>query len=253
MKEKHQEYGFLAGCYDALTEDVSYPQWADYMEKHFRRSRRPVRTVLDLACGTGTLTWLLAERGYEMIGVDFSPEMLARAMDKEGEVPGEKPIFLCQSMDRLDLFGTVDACVCMLDSVNHVTRPSQLRRAFERVHLFLEPGGLFLFDCYAPQRLRSLDGGLFIDETEDAYCVWRTEYVPRRRICTYAMDIFRREGELWKRDSEVHEEYAYTPEELTEFLRQAGFEKISRYGNRKMRSPREDEERIFFTAWKKGY
>lgn len=136
-------YDFLAGCYDELTTDVGYPAWADYLEAHFRRKGLPGRTVLDLACGTGSLTWELAARGYEMIGVDRSPEMLAEAAAKSREDVETPPIFLCQSMDKLDLYGTIDACVCCLDSVNYVTDPRQLKKAFARVWLFLMPGGLF--------------------------------------------------------------------------------------------------------------
>jgi ubiquinone/menaquinone biosynthesis C-methylase UbiE len=89
------DYGFLAGCYDQFTTDVDYPRWADYIEKHFTRLRYPIRTVLDLACGTGTLTCLLAERGYEMIGVDLSPDMLAEAAEKAAGISGEPPMLLC--------------------------------------------------------------------------------------------------------------------------------------------------------------
>lgn len=121
---------------------------------------------------------MLAARGYELIGVDFSPEMLAIAAEKTLEGEGEPPIFLCQPMEKLDLYGTVDACVCLLDSVNHITQPGKLRRAFERVRLFLEPGGLFVFDVHTPEHLAGLDGGIFLDETEDAYCVWRTGLPP---------------------------------------------------------------------------
>ena len=111
-------YEFLAGCYDAFTADVHYARWADYLEKHFARSRLPIRTVLDLACGTGSLTRVLAERGYEMIGADLSQEMLAQAAEKcRGAGPIE-PIFLHQAMEELDLYGTIDACVCCLDSIN---------------------------------------------------------------------------------------------------------------------------------------
>ena len=105
-------YRFLAGCYDQLTYDVRYPAWADYIEKHFRRQPLPGRTVLDLACGTGSLTRELALRGYEMIGVDQSPEMLAEAAEKNRGTAPIEPIFLCQPMERLDLYGTIDACVC---------------------------------------------------------------------------------------------------------------------------------------------
>ena len=145
-------YDFLAGCYDELTYDVDYSAWADYVEKQFRRPL-PGKTVLDLACGTGSLTRELAERGYEMIGVDQSPEMLAAAVEKNENVGGIPPMFLCQSMEKLDLYGTIDACVCCLDSVNYVTSPQKLQKAFQRVHLFLMPGGLFLFDVNTPEKL----------------------------------------------------------------------------------------------------
>lgn len=147
-------YDFLAGCYDEFTTDVGYSAWADYIEAHFRRRGLPGKTVLDLACGTGSLTRELAQRGYEMIGVDLSPEMLAEAAEKNQDVDGIPPIFLCQSMDKLNLYGTIDACVCCLDSVNYVTDPKKLQKAFERVYLFLMPGGVFLFDINTPEKLR---------------------------------------------------------------------------------------------------
>ena len=153
MSHWNETYDALAGCYDDMTEDVNYPGWADFLEKLFSRGKHPVHTVLDLACGTGTMSFLLAARGYELIGVDFSPEMLAIAAEKTLEGEGEPPIFLCQPMEKLDLYGTVDACVCLLDSVNHITQPGKLRRAFERVRLFLEPGGLFVFDVHTPEHL----------------------------------------------------------------------------------------------------
>ncbi|MPM85477.1 Ubiquinone biosynthesis O-methyltransferase [bioreactor metagenome] len=244
-------YSYLAGCYDQLTADVDYPRWADYIEAQFKRAGRPVRTVLDLACGTGTLTWILAGRGYDMTGVDLSGDMLSQAAEK-AETSGSEipPLFLCQSMEKLDLNDTVDACVCCLDSVNHITSPARLRRAFARVHLFLSPGGLFLFDINSPRALMDMDGGMFIDETEDTYCVWRADYSARRRICAFGMDIFRRNGDLWRREREEHEEYAYTPEELTGFLKEAGFTRIRQYGNLKLRAPGPSENRIFFTARK---
>ena len=246
-------YEFLAGCYDRFTADVDYPRWADYIEKHFSRSALPIRTVLDLACGTGSLTAELAARGYEMIGADCSEEMLAVAAEKcRGARPVE-PIFLHQAMEDLDLYGTIDACVCCLDSVNYVTRPRTLARAFRRVHTFLMPGGLFLFDVNTPDKLRGLDGQVFLDEDADAYCVWRADYSPRRRICTYGMDLFFREGgRLWRREEEVHEEYAYDPAELEDMLRAAGFRHIRQYGELKLRAPAPGEGRIFFAARKES-
>lgn len=244
-------YEFLAGCYDAFTADVHYARWADYLEKHFARSRLPIRTVLDLACGTGSLTRVLAERGYEMIGADLSQEMLTQAAEKcRGAGPIE-PIFLHQAMEELDLYGTIDACVCCLDSINYVTSPKKLARAFRRVHTFLMPGGLFLFDINTPEKLRGLDGQMFLDENEQAYVVWRAEYSPRRRVCSYGLDLFTREEDgRWRRQEELHEEYAYEPRELEELLHQAGFRDIKQYGGLKLRPPKAGDGRIFFAARK---
>ncbi len=245
-------YQSLAGCYDEFTTDVDYPTWADYVEKHFRRRGLPGNTVLDLACGTGSLTVELARRGYEMIGVDLSPEMLAEAAEKNRGAAPIEPIFLCQSMDKLDLYGTIDACVCCLDSVNYVTDPKKLEKAFGRVHLFLMPGGLFLFDINTPEKLKALDGQVFLDETEDAYCVWRADFSKRSQICSYYMDIFQLDpaSGQWERDVELHRERAYSVEQLTEMLRRAGFRDIRVYGDKKLRAPAADEQRIFFVARK---
>ena len=220
-------YENLAGCYDQFTRDVDYVRWADYLERHFARSALPIHTVLDLACGTGSLTLELARRGYEMIGVDQSEEMLAQAAEKCRQASEIPPLFLHQSMDKLDLYGTIDACVCCLDSVNYVTSPQKLERAFQRVHTFLMPGGLFVFDVNTPDKLRALDGQVFLDESADAYCVWRADYSARRRVCTYGMDLFTLEPDgRWSRAEELHEEYAYEPDELEALLIRAGFSRI---------------------------
>ena len=243
-------YEFLAGCYDELTYDVGYSAWADYIEAHFRKRGLPGKTVLDLACGTGSLTRELAQRGYEMIGVDRSPEMLSEAAEKNRDVGEVPPIFLCQSMDKLDLYGTIDACVCCLDSVNYVTDPRQLRKAFQRVYLFLMPGGLCLFDINTPSKLQGLDGQIFLDENDESYCVWRAEFDESERICYYGMDLFQREGKLWRRSFEEHREYAYTVSQLTAFLQAAGFSQIECYGDRQFTPPKAGEQRIYFYAAK---
>lgn len=244
-------YESLAHWYDQLTADVDYAGWADWLERHFQRSRVPVKLVLDLACGTGSLSCELARRGYGVVGVDLSPDMLMEASEKAATLPEEqRPTFLCQSMDELDLFGTVDACVCCLDSINYVTDPATLKEAFRRVHTFLMPGGRFIFDVNTPAKLRAMDGQTFLDETEDVYCVWRADYDAKSRVCTYGFDLFQREGEKWRRDGELHEEKAWTMAELTRWLEQAGFGKIKLYGDRKLRPPKEGEGRVFFVAEK---
>ena len=243
-------YQGLAGAYDSLTGDVGYEKRADYLEKLFARSRIPVHTVLDLACGTGTMTWLLAARGYEMIGADASEEMLAAAMMKSGSVPGEAPIFLQQSMPKLDLYGTVDAAICCLDSLNYLTNPRDVQRTFQRLHLFISPGGLLAFDVRLPERLAALDGQVFLDETEDTYCVWRTEY--RRGLCTYYMDLFTlAEDGSWDRSFELHRQRGYSVEQLTRWLEEAGFADVRTWGDGTLRRPVPGEDRVYFTCIRK--
>ena len=242
-------YEALAGHYDELTEDVAYTRRADFVEKLMGRSRVPVKTVLDLACGTGTMTAIFTRRGYELVSVDASADMLAVAREKTAGIPGEPPVFLQQDMPRLDLYGTVEAAICCLDSLNYLTRPSDLRRTLGRLRLFIQPGGVLIFDVNTPYKLQNLDGQVFLDEREDVYCVWRTEYNRRSRICTYYMDLFSQEkGELWRRDFEYHRQRAYTVEELEGYLREAGFTRIRTFGDCRMRPPRENEERIYFCA-----
>lgn len=242
-------YEFLAGSYDALTQDVDYPRWCDYIEGHFAGLKRPVKTVLDLACGTGNLTWELARRGYEVTGVDLSSEMLSLAEEKCRDLD-HRPRFFCQAMENMCLSERADACVCCLDSVNYVLRPEKLKRAFRRVFEALEPGGLFLFDADTPEKLESMDGQIFLDETEDVFCVWRGEYSEKKRICSFWMDIFERRGANWLRGGELHREYAYTMPELESYLREAGFVRVRQYGELKRRAPREGEQRVFFVAEK---
>ena len=242
-------YQQLAGAYDELTWDVGYEKRADFLEKLFRRSRIPVHTVLDLACGTGSMTWLLAGRGYELIAVDGSQEMLAAAREKSApaEVP---PLFLHQSMPRLDLYGTVDAAVCCLDSLNYLTDPKDVQRTFRRLHLFVAPGGMLVFDVNTVAKLSALDGQVFLDETEDTLCLWRTEY--SRGLCSYYMDLFfRRDDGAWDRQAELHRQRAYTVEQLTGWLTEAGFGDIRVYGDMRLRRPREDEQRIYFSCVRK--
>ena len=242
-------YEALAEVYDQLTGDVGYQRRADYIEKLFKRSRIPVRTVLDLACGTGEMTALLTRRGYELIAADASADMLAQAREKAAGLPGEPPVFLQQSMTALDLYGTVDAAICCLDSLNYLTSPRDVQKCFQRLHLFIAPGGLLVFDVNSAAKLSSLGGQVFLDETEDVYCVWRTEYEKRNKICSYWMDIFtRRTDGGWNRAGEEHRQRAYEVDELRAWLMEAGFTRVRTYGDCRMAAPRENEQRIYFTA-----
>ncbi|MGI6498134.1 MAG: class I SAM-dependent DNA methyltransferase [Oscillospiraceae bacterium] len=244
-------YEALALVYDRLTEDVAYHRWADYIERQFKRSGREIRTVLDLACGTGSLSCVLAQRGYEVIGADASAEMLSVAMEKSQAVEGVRPIFLHQAMEHLDLYGTVDACICCLDSLNYIPARA-LAEGMKKVCLFLEPGGLFLFDIRPPWVLKEMDGQTFFDEREDLYCIWQAAFEEKGARCRFALDLFQREESgLWRRSFEEHVEYAHSLELLHRMMTDAGFLEIRQYGDRKLRAPKAGETRIFFTARKR--
>ncbi|WP_295582811.1 class I SAM-dependent methyltransferase [uncultured Oscillibacter sp.] len=240
-------YGALAGSYDALMADGSYRRRAAFLDRQLRR--RGAQTVLDLACGTGTIACLLAERGYQVTATDGSEEMLTQAMAKAAALPGQPPLFLHQAMPRLRLLRPVDAAVSTLDSLNYLTRERDLRETFRRVYRWLRPGGLFLFDVNTPWKLRRMDGQLYMDETEESVCVWRTFFSQRTQVCTYQVDLFRlREDGAWDREFEEHRERAWTAEQLEACLREAGFGEITLSGDLTSRPPREDEDRWIVTA-----
>ena len=217
-------YGPLAAWYDQLTGDVPYEQFADFYEAEFARCGGEFRLLLDLCCGTGTLTAIMARRGYEMIAADASADMLMQARDKAAELP-VPPLFLLQEAEALDLYGTVDAAYCSLDGINYLP-PESLPEVFRRLHLFVRPGGLLIFDIRTPDWLESLDEQIFVDESEDLLCLWRADFDPEEQAVVYGMDLFEREKKLWRRSREEHVEYAHRPETLEQLLRQAGFEEI---------------------------
>lgn len=217
-------YDALAPWYDSLTGDVPYAAIADFYEAEFRADGGEFRLLLDLCCGTGSMTWELAGRGYEMIAADRSVDMLMQAQGKQlpCRVP---PLFLCQAAEELDLYGTVDAAVCCLDGFNYIPADG-LREVFRRLHLFIRPGGLLLFDVRTPAFLRGLDGQIFVDEKEDVLCLWRADFDEELSALVYGMDLFTRRGRLWERDGEEHIEYAHEPEALRRLLEDAGFDSV---------------------------
>ena len=239
-----RRYGPLAPWYDSLTEDVPYTEFADWYEQIFKAWGRPVRSLLDLACGTGTLTCLMAERGYDLVAADGSGEMLSCLTEKLAEIDcAFPPLVLCQDMRELDLYGTVDAAYCSLDGMNYLP-DEDLPRVFARLHLFIEHGGLLIFDINTPERLRSLDGQTFVDETEDVLCLWRSEYSETERLLFYGMDLFVRQGQLWSREEEEHIEYVHEPETLLQMLQDAGFCRVQFRED----GPQHEEGRLFVIA-----
>lgn len=237
-------YVSLAPYYDSLMPAQVYEAWAACCDRLFRD--RKVHTVLDLACGTGTLTWMLAEKGYEAIGTDMSVDMLAAAMSKMGDyAAAERPLFLQQAAQKLDLYGTVQAAVCSMDGMNYLS-PDILREAIRRVRLFLEPGGIFLFDIHTPEKLHRIDGQAFVSESERAFCVWNASCPSGSEVCEYEIDLFIRDGKRWRRETEEHREYVHDPEKLCDLLRHSGFASVEIFGGLPLRERTETDERLFF-------
>ena len=218
-------YGPLAPVYDKFTSDIQYGDFADFYEKVYKERGKSVKTLLDIGCGTGTLTAIMAQRGYELVAADASSDMLCIAQEKFSELSNViPPLFLCQSMTELDLYGTVDAAVSCLDAVNYLP-PDELPELFRLLHLFIEPGGVFVFDINSPERLRSLGGFTSVDEDENSLCLWRADFDEDEKALCYGIDIFTRRGRFWQRSFEEHVEYCHEPEELVGLLASAGFSK----------------------------
>ena len=243
-------YHELARSYDRLTNDVDYRATVEFYTRILEREGVKPRTAVDLACGTGSVSALLAKRGLSVIGVDMSEDMLSVAYEKTRDLKNP-PMFVCQKLQQLQLPRGVDLAVCALDSLDYITDPEDCRAAIHRIYKVLNPGGCFIFDVNTPEKLRAMDGQVFLDEDDDVYCVWRGEYDEATNICSYGMDLFQRRGDVWQRSFEEHREYAYTPEQLTAYLQQAGFESITLYGDGELRAPTQTEQRIYITAIKR--
>ncbi|MEA4824336.1 MAG: methyltransferase domain-containing protein [Clostridiaceae bacterium] len=237
-------YDALAAYYDAFTDDVPYRKWADWMEAAFRRAGIAPTIVLDLCCGTGTLTGMLAKRGYDMIGADASTAMLSRAYQN---APGV--LFLQQRAESLDLYGTVDACVCSLDAINYLTDEAVLREAFRRVALFMNPGGVFLFDALTPAQLALVADSGYIREGLDATCV-HSETCEGDFI-RHRVDLFIRAADgRYDRVTETHRERVYAPDELRASLTDAGFSRVEVFAPATFEPLAPDAPRAAYIAYK---
>ena len=242
-------YHELAYSYDRLTNDVDYEATVSFYEQIMEREGVRPRTAVDLACGTGSVALILARKGIRVTGVDLSEEMLTMACQK-AESLAYPPQFVCQPLQRLKLPRGVDLAVCALDSMDYILDPNDCREAIVRVYKSLNPGGIFIFDVNTPEKLRSMDGQVFLDEDDDVFCVWRGEFDEETNICSYGMDLFQREGQVWHRSFEEHQEYAYSRDQLTDYLCDAGFTHIKVYGDRRFGPPMPGEQRIYFSARK---
>lgn len=244
-------YTLLAPFYDAMNGDVDYEKWADFYESEFRRYEKGTTSlVLDLGCGTGSMTNTLARRGYDMTGVDYSPEMLdvARARaEKEGL---RNILWLCQDMTEFELYGTVEAVVSTLDCINHITDKASLSECFSLVHNYLSPDGLFLFDVNSPYKFEEIYGDrAYLLEDENAFCAWQNCYRKKSGLCDFYITLFEKQNDgSYLRREEWQREKMYTEKTLRALLTATGFEVLSVSGGLDGHAPLKNDERLYFTA-----
>jgi len=253
---KHQGgYAALARCYDIFTKNMGYKKRTEYLCALVPHAGvKQGDLVLDLACGTGTYTCALLRRGYDVVGIDASPEMLQVALEKAQALHLTPPLLLCQRLEALDLYGTARAAVCLTDSLNHLTEPALVRRFFKRLALFLEPGAPFLFDVNTPYKhAHVLADNAFVyeDEDEGVFCAWQNRWLPQRRTTEITLDFFFEENGSYTRQKEQFAERAYPPEELTAWLNKAGFSVEHIYEELTEQPPCETAERIYFVCRRK--
>lgn len=237
-------YGEFAFLYDELTSDVNYSLFFSYIKQILEKNNCEPQLVLELACGTGSLTKLLAKDGYDVIAADRSEQMLSVAREKCPDV-----LFLEQDMTSFELYGTVDLILCMLDSVNYVTDKRKLLSMFRLVNNYLNPGGLFLFDINSPHYLKKVIGNnTFVEETDRIFYVWDNE-CKKDRVHFY-LTFFVKEGQAYRRFDEVHTERIYQQQEILDLLEQSGLNPLAVYGDFTFEKPRKNADRIFFLAGK---
>lgn len=246
-------YDAIARVYDKLNADVDYKIWADFFEKCFDRylSKHP-ELVLDLACGTGRMTRELASRGYDMIGVDGSSDMLSEAMYSHNS---DGILYLLQDMREFELYGTVDAVVCCLDSINYLLDVSDVEKTFSLVHNYLNPCGLFMFDINSPYKFEHVyadNAYVLEDEDEDGraiYCGWQNDYDRKSGICDFYLTLFEeKEDGSYVRSDEHQRERCYSLDTLKALLEKTGMEIIGVYSDFEMTPATTDDDRWYIVA-----
>ena len=245
-------YSAIAEVYDRLNKEIDYSKWADTIEKCFEKygATRP-QIVLDLACGTGRMTRELAKRGYDMIGVDGSADMLGEAYS----AGGEGILYLLQDMREFELYGTVGATVCCLDSLNYLLGDGELKKVFDLVHNYSDPDGLFIFDMNTPYKFENIySDNAYILEDEDAdgravFCGWQNFYDKDTSLCDFYLSVFKEDEDgVYIRDDEHQRERCYSEKEIKTALCDSGFELCEIFGGLDMGLPQTTVERWYFVA-----
>ncbi|MBQ9737285.1 MAG: class I SAM-dependent methyltransferase [Clostridia bacterium] len=246
-------YNDFAKVYDKL-QDADYEAFIDFYERIFEKMGKKPKLVLDLGCGTGNITIPMAKRGYDMIGLDLSCEMLNIAHNKAAH-EGADILFLNQDMREMELYGTVDAMVCALDGFNYITEPDDLKQVMKLVENYLNPGGIMIFDISTVYKLREILGGnTYVSDEDDIYYVWQSEFFEEEKICEFELNFFcRQEDGNYLRFDEYQTQRAYSPDEITEIAEGVGLDVTGIYKPFEFLTFSENDERIFFVISKKSY
>lgn len=245
-----ESYRSFAGVYDTFMDNVPYDEWCEYLHDLLKKYNVDQGIVLDLGCGTGSVTERLAARGYDMIGVDYSSEMLEIAMEK----PSKEEygiLYLLQDMREFELYGTVNAVVSLCDSMNYITEEQELLKVFQLVNNYLDPGGIFIFDLNTEYKYREILGEQTIAETrEDCSFIWDNYYDEEEMINEYELTLFVKEkdSKLYEKYQEYHYQKAYSLLRVKELLEEAGLEFVVMYEAMTKEQPDEITERVYIVA-----
>ena len=240
-------YVSFAQFYDGLMQNAEYEKLCNYILTLMKRHNHDMGITLDLACGTGRLTQQLALNGVDVYGIDASAEMLSEALQKSAE-QGLNILYLKQKMQDIDLYGTINTCVCTFDSINHLTKTEDVQKTFDRVSLFMDKDGIFMFDVNTVYKHRKiLSNNTFVYENEKVFCVWQNT-LTENDIVSIELDFFEEDGGVYFRSSESFCERAYSDEAIREMLNNSGFEIEAIYGSTTFEKPKETEERVIYVA-----
>ncbi|MCU6747254.1 MULTISPECIES: class I SAM-dependent DNA methyltransferase [Lachnospiraceae] len=250
-----ETYTSFASVYDAFMDNVPYEEWGVYLRGLLSEYGAADGLVLDLGCGTGTMTEILAGYGYDMIGVDNAEEMLELAMEKK-EKSGQDILYLLQDMREFELYGTVRAVVSICDSINYITEAEDLKRVFSLVNNYLDPGGVFIFDLNTEYKYKEILGDRTIAENrEECSFIWDNYYYEEEKINEYDLSLFIRcteEKDLYRKYKEIHYQKAYTLEEIKHFIERAGMEFVAAYDAFTRKPPAQESERLYVIAREHG-
>ena len=250
-----EAYTSFAAVYDTFMDNVPYEEWADYLWRLLQEYGIADGLVLELGCGTGSMTELLASKGYDMIGVDNSEDMLELTMEKRIE-SGYDILYLLQNMQEFELYGTVRAVVSVCDSVNYVTDEEELTEVFRLVNNYLDPQGVFIFDFNTEYKYQEILGEQVIaEEREECSFIWDNYYDEEQKINEYELTLFvqsQEDPELYRKYQEVHYQRAYTLERIRNLIEKAGLRYVTAYDAYTKDAPLYTSERICVVAQECG-